>query len=224
MLIILLSALTAISAMLHLRAEYRGSQFHVYIFKPLTMLFIILIALQAGLPTSRFYKYMIVLGLASSLVGDVFLMLPHDRFVYGLASFLFAHLFYIAAFSQSGFRARSLGSLLPFLIYGSLMLWLLWPGLGKLRVPVIFYMAVILLMGWQAFNRWVEADVMGSDLALAGALLFIASDSILALNRFKRPFRSAQFLILSTYFAAQWLIALSIEARGLIHRLIGSLI
>lgn len=212
MLFILLSALTVITAMLYLRAEYRGPKLHVYIFKPLTMLFIILIALEAHPAVSRFYKYMIVLGLVFSLVGDVFLMLPRDRFIYGLLSFLIAHLFYIAAFSEAGFQARSLVSLWPFLIYGSLMLRLLWSGLGKLKVPVIFYMAVILLMGWQAFNRCAGAEISGSKLALAGALLFIASDSILALNRFKRPFRSAPMLILGTYFAAQWLIALSIEA------------
>jgi uncharacterized membrane protein YhhN len=74
-------------------------------------------------------------------------------------------------------------------------------------------MLVILLMAWQASNRYVSAGVSGSGLALAGACLFALSDSILALNRFRREFKSAQFLILASYFAAQWLIALSVEFR-----------
>ena len=89
------------------------------------------------------------------------------------------------------------------------MLRLLWPHLGKLKAPVSVYVAAILLMAWQALNRWVATGDAGSGLALAGALLFVASDSALAWNRFRGEFKSAQAVVLVTYFAAQWLIALS---------------
>jgi uncharacterized membrane protein YhhN len=107
--------------------------------------------------------------------------------------------------------AHTLGLLyaLPFLLYGVVMLRVLLPGLGRMKAPVIVYMLVIILMAWQALNRWIGTGQEGSALAFAGALLFVISDSILALNRFKRRFPSAQLYIMSTYFMAQWLIALS---------------
>jgi uncharacterized membrane protein YhhN len=91
-----------------------------------------------------------------------------------------------------------------------MMLWQLWPNLGHMKRPVVIYISVILLMAWQAANRWIETNQPGSLIALMGAYLFVASDSILAVERFKGRFRSAQVLILGTYFAAQWLIALSV--------------
>ena len=208
--IILLSALAFISAILHLRAEYRGRRRHVYLFKPLTMLFIILIAWQTKNPVSSFYKYAILCGLIFSLAGDIFLMLPTDRFISGLLSFLVAHLFYIAAFTFEGARSPGVLVAVPLLIYGALMLRILLPHLGSMKAPVLIYMLVILIMAWQALNRWMATPAeQGSALALAGALLFVVSDSLLALNRFKGRFRGAQAYIMSTYFTAQWLIALS---------------
>ena len=97
MLTSILTLLAILSASIHIRAEYRGPRQHIYIFKPLTMAFILLIAIL-GQATLSFYKYMIITGLVFSLAGDVFLMLPSDRFVAGLVAFLIAHLFYIAAF------------------------------------------------------------------------------------------------------------------------------
>lgn len=212
MLLIALTILITVSAALNVLAEYRGPRRNVYIFKPLTVAFIILLALQSQ---PSVYKYMIVAGLLFSLAGDIFLMLPRDRFIAGLISFLIAHLFYIAAFTLDGARGRpSLLTAVALLLYGGVMLRLLLPHLGKMKVPVVVYMLVILLMVWQATNRWIVTNVAGSLLAFAGAWLFAASDSMLALNRFRREFKSAQGLILTTYFAAQCLIALSVALRG----------
>ena len=211
MLLITLTVLTIVSAALNILAEYRGPRRNVYIFKPLTVTFIILIALQSQ---PSVYKYMIVAGLLCSLAGDVFLMLPGDRFIPGLISFLIAHLFYIAAFTFDGALGRpSLLTAVALLLYGGVMLRLLFPHLGKMKVPVVVYMLVILSMVWQATNRWIETNSTGSLLGFAGAGLFAASDSILALNRFRHAFKSAQFLILTTYFTAQFLIALSVALR-----------
>jgi uncharacterized membrane protein YhhN len=210
MLVIGLTFLALMFATLHICAEYRGQRRHVYLFKPLTMICIILIALRADSPVSTFYQYMIVAGLLCSLLGDIFLMLPADRFVAGLFSFLVAHLFYIVAFTSRGTYFHSFWYAAPFLVYGSAMLWFLFPRLGRMKLPVLVYMLVILVMGWQALSRWVETEGRGSALACWGALLFVASDSVLAVNRFRGPLRHAEFYILSTYFTAQWLIALSI--------------
>jgi uncharacterized membrane protein YhhN len=209
MLVAILSVLVFISATLTILAAYQRRRLTLYLFKPLTMVFVILIALQPKYGTSSFYRYAIIGGLIFSLMGDIFLMLPQDRFVQGLVSFFIAHLFYISALTFESGSELSILSGMPFIIYGSLMLRVLWPHLGKLRIPVLAYVMVILLMGWTAAARRMLTEQEGSLLSFLGAILFIASDSVLALDRFKGRFRSAQLLILSTYFTAQWLIALS---------------
>lgn len=209
MLLILLTVLATIAAAIAISAEYHGPKRSVFIFKPLTVLVIILLALIPKYPVSSFYRYMIVAGLVCSLAGDVFLMLPTDRFIQGLISFLIAHMFFTAAFLAEGGRSVSMWAALLLIVYGSFMLWWLWRGLGKMKTPVIVYMLALLLMALIASSRFLITRQGGSLLAAAGAILFLASDSVLAVNRFKGVFRIAQFLILTTYFAAQCLIALS---------------
>lgn len=209
MFLTVLNNLIVVSGFLTISAERNGLRLALYIFKPLTVLLITLLALQAKYPVSNFYRRAIVIGLLFSLLGDIFLMLPRDRFLYGLVSFAVAHIFYIAAFAHESGWAISVWSAIPLLLYGALMLKVLSKHLGKLRVPVIIYMLVILMMGCLAVSRWIVTAEAGSALAASGALFFIASDSLLAVDRFKGNLRHSHVLILGTYFIAQWLIALS---------------
>jgi uncharacterized membrane protein YhhN len=197
-----------LTATFHIWAEYRGPRLHVYIFKPLTMVFILLIAIfgQANLPL---YRYMIIAGLVFSMAGDVFLMLPSDRFVAGLVAFLIAHLFYIVAF-MSEISTLIWWPLIPLVTYGIVIYIILAPYLGKLKSPVFIYIVVILIMAWLAWERWSHSSQSGALLACVGAFLFIISDTILAINRFRGAFKLARVLNLTTYFAAQCLIASSV--------------
>ncbi|MFN8514987.1 MAG: lysoplasmalogenase [Thermomicrobiales bacterium] len=209
--IALLTPLIAVAAFLTIRAEYRGPHWLVYACKPLSTALILALALATG-GDDRAYSTLIAAGLVCSLAGDIFLMLPQDRFIPGLVSFLLAHLAYIAAFIRAADRPLSGTSvlpLIPLLAYGLAVLAVLRPHLGPLLVPVLAYMLVILAMAWRAIEYAREYPALGSLAAAFGALLFVISDSALALNRFARPFRAAQALVLGTYFVAQWLIALS---------------
>ena len=202
--------LALVTGILHIQAEYAGAQRRVYIFKPLTTSLIIVFALLIIPPVSGTYKALILAGLCFSLAGDVFLMLPDDRFVAGLVSFLIAHLLYIAAFvSLGGFQLDGFAFLIYF-AYGTVMLSRLWPGLGSLRLPVLLYMAVILVMGWQALALWRTAPSVGALSVAIGAALFVLSDSVLAYDRFRRPFPAERAVVLSTYYVAQALIAVSV--------------
>ena len=208
--IIALSLLAAVSGALHIFSEYRGPRALGYVCKPLTTTALIAIAwLAPGSPPVP-YRELIVLGLLFSLAGDIFLMLPSDRFLPGLASFLVAHLLYIAAFSQADGFQFSVLALAPFALASAALLRLLWPHLAGMQVPVTFYVIVIVLMGWQAAAQWSSVGETWALLALVGAILFTISDATLALNRFRAPFASAQATILSSYYLAQWLIALSV--------------
>lgn len=203
-------AAAALSVALQLRAEYRGPRWQVYLCKPSTTALLLLLAVLSTTAHGARYQQAVVIGLACSLAGDVLLMLPRDRFVAGLASFLLAHVAYIVAFSAGVPIGTAPALLVPLAAMAALFLWLLWPGLGKLRLPVVLYSATILLMVWQAWGWHWAFDTPGSRLAALGATLFMASDAVLALNRFRRPFPGAQAVIMLTYVAAQALIALSV--------------
>ncbi len=200
----------ALSAAIAIAADYRGARRAVYVFKPLATLLILLVALIAS-PADPLYQALIVAGLICSLAGDMFLMLPGNKFVPGLLSFLLAHLCYIGAFIAEG-GPRASWWLLPCLAYLVVFMRLLWPHVGALRVPVLAYGIVISAMLWQAIER--AAATPGSNAthsAALGAALFVLSDSALAWNRFAHRFRAAQLLVLGTYWAGQLLIALSVS-------------
>jgi uncharacterized membrane protein YhhN len=211
-LVLTLAALA--SAALHIWAEYHGPTVQVYVCKPLTMGLIIVIAAMRTKAGRGVYALGILGGLLCSAAGDVFLMLPDDRFIPGLVSFLIGHLCYIAAFTYGRPFRVTLWPLAAFASYGVLIFLMLLPRLGSVTVPVALYIAVILAMGWQAWERRAALGTSGAALALAGAILFIVSDSILALNRFHTPLQLGRLLNLSTYFIAQWCMAMSIGRRN----------
>ncbi len=206
--IVILTIFVVITAVLAIWGEYKPTRTQVYIFKPLTTILIIGIALL-GVSPNTLYKTLIIIGLVFCLGGDMFLMLPAKYFIMGLVSFLIGHIFYIAAFATDGGLALSWW-LLPLIVYGAIMYRILHPHLGKMRGPVIVYLLVILTMAWQALTRWSALQTTSAVLAAVGALTFVVSDSALALDRFREKFRSARVIVLTTYWLAQWLIALSV--------------
>src|SRR2546423_6082525 len=173
-----LSLLVLASALLNVRAEYKDKRRQVYVFKPLTVVIVILIALQTKHTTATHYRQLVVAGLICSLAGDVLLMLPRERFVAGLVCFLLAHLCYIAAFTTDGARTPSVWGAVILVLYGALMLRVLSPHLGKLKAPVSVYVAAILLMAWQALNRWTATGDAGGALAFAGSLAVVGSGGV----------------------------------------------
>jgi uncharacterized membrane protein YhhN len=214
---VLLAALAvAISATLAIRAAYRGEQRGVFVLKPLTTILVLAATVIVFTPADPRYQRLILAGLVLSLAGDVFLMLGASRFLPGLACFLAAQLVYAWAFTTSTpFEAAQLLWAAPFAFFAVMVVLALWKGLPgpTLRGAVVVYAAAIGLMAWRAAVRIRAPGVPpGSGAAaLAGACLFLASDAVLAMNRFRRPFRLGEPVTLATYWAAQFLIALSVQ-------------
>jgi len=201
-------------AAFELRAERHEQRSQIYILKPLTTFCILLIAALAPAPISRTYQVAIVCGLVFSLAGDVFLMLRRDHFLAGLASFLVAHICYIVAFAGTSGTPDSFVVLVALAAYGLLLLRRLWRNLGKYRVPVAIYAFVLLAMVAGAHAQLRQFGDARAWVALMGAVLFMISDSVLALDRFETRNKSRQMVVLSTYFVAQWLIAISASHLG----------
>jgi uncharacterized membrane protein YhhN len=182
-----------------------------YAFKPLATVLIIAYAWPRGADQGA-ARIAVRAGLVLSLAGDVFLLWPREGFLPGLVSFLLAHLAYLVAFTRvQRFAARAL----PFVVYASLValiLPLLWPGVaGGLRGPVVAYVVCLASMAAQAAVLWLAARgtagaARARTLAVGGAL-FLASDTLLAVNKFAAPLPLAGLWILASYWAAQWCIA-----------------
>ena len=135
----------------------------------------VLAALQGG-------PLLLVVALALSAVGDAFLSRDGEKaFLGGLASFLVAHIVYIALFLRSGGGVQVLGAeswrgaiALAMAVFAIVMLAALWRRVGPgLRIPIVVYIAAILAMG-------VSALTTGSVSIIGGAILFMASDGLLA--------------------------------------------
>jgi uncharacterized membrane protein YhhN len=152
-----------------------------------------------------------VVALLLSLAGDVFLMLPTDRFVAGLGSFLLAHVAYIGGFLVDPPDGAALGvaALVVVVVAPALaapVVWSLRRAHPELTVPVVVYMLVISTMV-------VLALATGSVLAGAGAVLFFVSDYLIARNRFVRPLAWAPLAIMVLYHLGQAGLALSLTSR-----------
>ena len=200
--------LIVLSAVVTIRTSHYGQKRYVYFFKPLTMLLIMLVALLEP-AISPSYKYLILAGLLFSLAGDVFLMLPSDRFVSGLIAFLIAHLLYIVAFAAK-VDGLLYWPLIPLVILGGVVYTMIYPSLEEMKIAVLLYVLVILTMAWLAWEWWAQTGQKDALIAFFGAMLFVVSDVILAFNRFRGAVKYYSALNLTTYFGAQCLLATSI--------------
>lgn len=159
---------------------------------------------------TRFSRY-IFGGLLLSWLGDVLLMLVPVYgelfFILGLTAFLLAHVFYTSAFIMeargNGWIRRSPWAVLPFLIYLIIINAWWWPDLGDMRIPVVLYSVVITVMGLSALNLRLRMQAGSYGMLMAGVILFLLSDSLIAVNKFKEAFSGASFLIMLTYILAQ---------------------
>ena len=158
----------------------------------------------------------IILGVALMLssIGDVLLDLdPQGLFVYGLGSFLIVHLIYVFLFVRywpkpPRIRIAQAVALLLVLAYSATMSGWLMPSLGNLTVPVAIYMCAITAMVVAAILARVPAPWV-----LVGAVLFLISDSLLAVNKFKTPIPYRDYLVWATYYVGQYCIASGILGR-----------
>lgn len=206
-----LATAAAVSALLAIVGAYSPAMPWLHwIFKPLTTLLIAWTVWRVVSAVPRYRTWLLV-GLGLSTLGDVFLMLPVDAFVPGLASFLLAHLAYLLALRQ---RDRWFAAAWPFALYAlvaGLVLSRLWPALpDALRAPVVVYVVVLAVMAAQAMAVWWRHRDAASASAAWGGACFVLSDALLAWDRFVAPFAAASLAVLASYWLAQWGLARSV--------------
>jgi uncharacterized membrane protein YhhN len=186
-----------------------------YIFKPLLMLALgwyVYTQLKKSGAQLRGYNSdtFLLAALAFSWLGDVILMNP-KWFIFGLLSFLIAHIFYILTFRKDNvisiFKQNDrLSWAVVILFFTGGLIAFLGRYLGEMKIPVMLYAAVITVMLLVVLNRWKKVNNLSFALSMAGAILFAFSDSMIAINKFAVPINNAGIIIMVTYAIGQWLI------------------
>ena len=203
--------LTISFAILQAIAVSRNLQKLEYIAKPAVMLCLFLwLSTSTGLQANAFW---FGVGILFSLVGDILLMASPDRmFLLGLIAFLFAHLSYITGLREELVTFNTWSLILVAIIALSISHLLRQivrtmraKGKNKLIVPVIIYGAVISIMLYVAMST-IYNPVWKPNAAFfvsTGALLFCASDAILAWGKFVYPIRNGRVWNIVLYHLGQ---------------------
>jgi len=160
---------------------------------------------------------LVVLAIFFSFLGDTFLMYEKINplyFMLGLGAFLLSHILYILAYREHKRDEpenplqgiQKIRFAFPIVLAGTGLVVVLYPALGGLQVPVMLYTLVIVVMTLNALLRFGFTNTKSFFMVFAGAILFMISDSVLAVNKFLSPIDHAGVWIMITYCAAQYFI------------------
>ena len=184
----------------------------MFICKPLLVTSLLAYFIVATRAVSSALIILVSLALLFSIAGDTLLMFANKNelfFLLGLSAFLIAHIFYIISFHKIKTRENVEGKwqwAVVVAIYYFFIISILMPNLGEMKIPVLVYGLVISFMLLVAMLLYDLEDNKTARCILSGALLFVLSDSVLAVNKFHRPIAIGGWLIMLTYVSAQYLL------------------
>jgi uncharacterized membrane protein YhhN len=205
--------------------EIKENQQIIYGTKPLLMPLLILFYIFGVLELGSLDQvdWLIMVALIGGWAGDIFLMLEdQDKwFLFGMGAFFVNQIFYILSFllsinSYSGFNVWGLFLLAPSLLILLFTVPRFINKTGDMKIPVLVYMAAILLMHITAILRIAEFSGLPFILVYVGSLSFIFSDASIAVDKWAGEFHNARFIIMATYVMAQFYIALGVIFTALL--------
>lgn len=182
------------------------------IFKPLLMTTLVVVYLVSV----KKPNFWLISALFFSFWGDVFLLDKANYFVFGLASFLLAHVMYIKMTTQFLTKkavSKIVLAAIPFVLLFTGLLFLIFDNLAEMLVPVIVYGITIATFGASTLLNYQQEKSTANTWLLLGALLFIASDSLIALNNFYQPKHLFDVSIIILYVVSQYLIVKAMVAK-----------
>lgn len=196
-------------------AELFSSLFEMHTLHLVAKPLIVLLLTVYYVTNSTSLNKALLVALIFCWLGDVLLMFDSVYplfFIFGLSSFLIAHLFFIAAYRQLRFaQTNTVGPTIarlsfPIIMAGSGLVVILYPHLGELQIPVMVYALIITLMVLQSVFRFGRTTSPSFWLIFFGAVSFLLSDSLLAINKFYHALPFSGVWVMSTYSAAVFLI------------------
>lgn len=193
-----------------------GSEKGQWIFKPLIMVVLGFYYYQ-GAAKNNTSANSVMAAILFSFLGDVSLMFQGENEIYfmgGLGSFMLAHVCYIIAYYQHKHVKEDAGLngiqkfrfALPIVLAGTGLIAILFAHLGALKIPVTIYAIVLIVMVLQALFRYGYTNAVSFWYVLVGALLFMISDAMIAINKFLFQFELSGLAIMLTYMLAQYFI------------------
>lgn len=185
--------------------------------KPLIITSLVIVYLVSVKKPNFWY----VSALFFSFWGDVLLIFKNDFFVFGLASFLLAHIFYIkitASMLQQISTKKIILVSMPFVLFVIAFISLIKDNLANFFIPVILYAVVISTFGTIALLNYLKEKSTSNLWLCLGAIIFIISDSLIALNKFYEPKYYYSICIMITYIVAQYLICKAIIAKNVFQQ------
>ena len=185
----------------------------VFLTKPLIMISIMIFYHLQTKSQRNLQDKLMLIAFFFSLLGDCFLMLSDAKyFMFGLGSFLITHLIYIFVFTRNILKINLLARVL-LLSFSSIMLFVLKDNVSNsMLIPIIIYMITITIMAISAAER--NTNSYSYRMVLMGAILFVVSDSLIAINKFVIPIQFETILIMGTYVLAQYLICVGFLKRN----------
>lgn len=220
-------AMFAMTALVNIYAQLQPAGALDAVSKILLMPCLALIFISSASRRSGSVFYILLTALFFSWLGDVFLLYEPSLpalFIPGLVAFLITHLIYIYLFRRMRYPALNtpprafIFSRIVFLVFvGSFLYTLLFARLGEMTLPVAFYTVVIIAMAIMALLRKERTTEKSFLLVYGGALLFVLSDALLAIDRFHSPVQLGPALIMASYILAQYLIV-----SGILDHVAGS--
>ena len=182
--------------------------------KPIPVLLMAIYLLMQS--NKRSFQWLVILGLLFGMGGDILLEYSPDTFLFGLISFLLGHILYIIAF-LSDCRSPGWGYAIFVYLYGVAVYGFLETGnLGEMALPVLAYILVITTMVWRAAARYHApgVDQESAKAGVLGSLLFLASDSLLAVTLFVYDIPYASIVVIITYWLGQLGITLAAQLQA----------
>ena len=180
------------------------------IFKPMIILSLMVLYYYSLEKKNNWY----LLALTFSFLGDVLLMDKNNLFLYGIAAFLMTQIIYIKLIINQLIKStlqQKILAIIPFSMFIIVLLSILRDNLNEFLVPVIIYGITISIFGIVSFLNYMVKKNKTAQILLIGALLFIVSDSMIALNKFHEPKVIYPIAIMITYVLAQYLIFIFIS-------------
>lgn len=213
-------------AIIEVFGEYKDNYKIIYAFKPLLMPMLILFYIFGVIEATgaiASINWLIIVALIGGMLGDIFLMLKNEEkwFLFGMVAFLINQIFYIISFFLSITSYATFNPWVLFLLGPTLLILIftvprfLYKS-GDMKIPVLVYMAAILLMHISALIRLSTVQGMASILIFVGSISFIFSDSCIAVNKWAGEFTNARLIIMTTYIMAQFYITFGVLIIALV--------
>lgn len=206
---IILSIGVVATAILQIRPPLLRASARPALYGATTMALIALVALLSPAPVSVYYKGAIEFGLLLSILSIFCLLSTAIPPAVGFGHLFLVHFVYFLAFAGMTRLRLPTPWVILAPVYGVALYYQMAPRLYELRSTIIAYLALLLLVSWQALELWAQTGARWAGLGVAGALFVLAANTLFLVDHFRIPVRYGRTLIASFFYLGQLLLAWS---------------